>query len=182
MLKINWLWDLPKHKWGFAPLRVALNDWQISGIFTLQSGSPLGVGYSQLVPVDLSGTPSVAPRILVVSDPVLPASERTFARNFRTEAFRLPAWGTLGTLSKTLLRGPGVNNWDVAIFKNFPIGERFKFQFRSELYNALNHSQFSAFDATARFDATGAQVNGQFGQFTAAREARQIQMSIRVQF
>ena len=182
VLKVNWLWDLPKHKWSFAPLRVAINDWQISGIFTLQSGAPLGVGYSQLVPVDLSGTPSVAPRILVVSDPILPASERTFARNFRTEAFRLPSLGTLGTLSKTLLRGPGVNNWDVAIFKNFPIGERFKFQFRSELYNALNHTQFSAFDSTARFDAAGTQVNGQFGQFTAAREARLVQMSIRVQF
>lgn len=131
---------------------------------------------SQLVPVDLSGTPSVAPRILVVSDPILPAGERTFARNFRTEAVRLPALGTLGTLSKTLLRGPGVNNWDVSILKNFPIGDRVKFQFRGELYSALNHIQFSA------FDATGAQVNGQFGQFTAAREAGQIQMSIRVQF
>ena len=82
----------------------------------------------------------------------------------------------MGTLSKTLLRGPGVNNWDVSILKNFTIGDRVKFQFRGELYNALNHIQFSA------FDATGAQVNGQFGQFTAAREAGQIQMSIRVQF
>ena len=126
--------------------------------------------------------PSVAPHILVVSDPILPAGDRTFARNFRTKAFRLPALGTLGALSKTLLRGPGVNNWDVAIFKNFPIGDRFKFQFRGELYNALNHTQFSAFGSTARFDPTGAQVNGQFGQFTAAREARQVQMSIRVQF
>ena len=142
----------------------------------------MAVGYSQVTAVDLSGTPSIAPRILVIGDPKLSGGERSFARNFRTEAFRLPAIGTLGTMTKNLLRGPGVNNWDVAVFKNFPIRERFRVQFRGEMYNAFNHTQFSAFDATARFDATGAQVNGQFGQFTAARDPRTMQLSLRAQF
>ncbi|MBI3684421.1 MAG: carboxypeptidase regulatory-like domain-containing protein [Acidobacteria bacterium] len=182
ILKANWLWDIPRRQWGVAPLRLLLNDWQVSGILTFQSGAPAGVGYSQTTPVDLSGTPSIAPRILVISDPVLPKSDKTFSRNFRTEAFRLPDRGTLGTMSKTLLRGPGINNWDIAVFKNFPIRERFRFQFRGELYNAFNHTQFSSFDATARFDTAGNQVNGQFGQFTASRDPRLIQLSIRVQF
>jgi hypothetical protein len=182
VLKLNWLWDTPKKKWAFAPARWAVNDWQISGILTFQSGAPVGVGYTQVTPVDLSGTPSVAPRILVVSDPVLPRAEKTFARNFRTDAFRLPARLTLGTMSKTLLRGPGINNWDVAIFKNFPARERFGLQFRAELYNAFNHTQFAGFDATARFDPAGAQINGQFGQFTSARPPRLIQLAVRVSF
>ncbi|MFN7925489.1 MAG: carboxypeptidase regulatory-like domain-containing protein [Bryobacteraceae bacterium] len=181
-LKFNWLWDTPKRAWSFAPLRTVLNDWQVSGILTLQSGAPVSVGYSLVTPVDLSGTPSFSPRILVVSDPVLAKSEKTFARNFRTDAFTVPAAGTYGTMSKTLLRGPGINNWDIAIFKNIPVRERWKFQFRAELYNAFNHTQFSTFDSTARFDAAKAQVNGQFGQFTAARDPRQVQLSARVQF
>ena len=180
--KVNWLWDLPKHKWSLAPMRVALNDWQISGVFTMQSGSPVGVGYSQVTPVDLSGTPSISPRILVVGVPNLSSGERSFSRNFNTDAVALPAAGTLGTLSKTLLRGPGINTWDIAIFKNFPIRERFRAQLRAEIYNTFNHTQFSAFDSTARFDATGKQVNGQFGQFTAARDPRIMQLSIRAEF
>jgi len=182
MIKVNWLWDVPKRNWSMAPLRVVLNDWQISGIATFQSGAPVGVGYSQVTPVDLSGTPSVAPRILVIGNPVLSPGDKTFSRNFDTSVFHLPALGSFGDMSKTLLRGPGINNWDIAVFKNIPIKERFKFQFRAELYNAFNHTQFSAFDSTARFDASGNQINGQFGQYTAARDPRLVQLSIRLQF
>jgi hypothetical protein len=182
ILKLNWLWDTPKRQWAVKPVGWVLNDWQVSGILTFQSGAPVGVGYSQVTPVDLSGTPSFSPRILVVSDPVLPKGEKAFSRNFRTDAFRLPGALTYGTMSKTLLRGPGINNWDIAVFKNFPITERWKLQVRAELYNAFNHTQFSGFDAAARFDATGAQINGQFGQFTGARDPRQVQLSARVQF
>ena len=55
-------------------------------------------------------------------------------------------------------------------------------QFRVEGYNAFNHTQFSTYDSTARFDANGNQVNGQFGQFTAARDPRILQLAIRLQF
>lgn len=182
IVKINWLWDLPKHNWGFKPARAVLNGWQVSGITTFQSGAPVNVGYSLVTAADLSGTPSISPRILVIGDPVMPKGDRTFSSNFRTDVFRVPAAGTLGTTSKTLLRGPGINNWDIALFKNFQIREGLRAQFRAEGYNAFNHTQFSTFDSTARFDATGAQVNGQFGQFTAARDPRFMQLAIRVQF
>jgi hypothetical protein len=181
-LKLNWLWDTPKRAWGYRPVGWFLNDWQISGILTFQSGAPVGVGYSQVVPVDLSGTPSFSPRVLVVRDPVLPKGEKIFERNFRADAFRLPERLTYGTMSKTLLTGPGLNNWDVAVFKNIPVSERWKLQIRAEFYNASNHTQYSTFDSAARFDQSGAQVNQQFGQFTAARSPRQVQLSARLQF
>ena len=182
IVKINWLWSLPKRQWEFRPAGLVLNDWQISGITTFQSGAPVNVGYSLVEATDLSGTPSISPRIQVVGDPVLPKGERTFSRNFRTDVFRVPAAGTLGFMSKNMLTGPGINNWDVAIYKNFIIREGVRFQFRSELYNAFNHTQFSAYDSTARFDAAGNQVNTQFGQFTAARDPRIVQLAIRLQF
>jgi hypothetical protein len=159
-----------------------VNGWQLLGIATFSSGAPLGVGYSQVTAVDLSGTPSISPRILVVDDPVLSRGERTFSRAFRTDVFRRPAAGTLGTMSKTLLRGPGINNFNFALFKNVSIRERFRVQIRSEFYNVFNHTQFSSFDATARFDSNGNQVNGQFGQYTGARDPRILQLAVRLQF
>jgi hypothetical protein len=182
VVKINWLWSLPQRQWSFKPAGVALNGWQLSGITTFQSGAPVNVGYSLVTARDLSGTPSIAPRILVVGDPVLPKGERTFNQNFRTDVFRVPSAGTLGFLSKNMLAGPGINNWDLALFKNFVIKEGLRLQFRSELYNAFNHTQFSAYDSTARFDAAGNQVNTRFGQFTAARDPRIAQLAIRVMF
>ncbi len=44
IVKVNWLWDLPKHHWGFVPARAVLNGWQVSGIATFQSGAPVGGG------------------------------------------------------------------------------------------------------------------------------------------
>ena len=182
VVKLNWLWTLPKKQWAFRPANAVLNDWQMSGIATFQSGAPVTVGYSLVTATDLSGTPSISPRIGVVGDPNLPDSERSFSRNFQTGVFRVPAAGSLGFMTKNMLTGPGINNFDLAIFKNFKLREGLRFQVRSELYNAFNHTQFSAYDSTARFDASGNQVNTQFGQFTAARDPRILQLAVRLQF
>ena len=49
-----------------------------------------------------------------------------------------------GTLSRNVLRGPGINNWDLSIVKNTPLGgETRSLQFRAEFFNAFNHTQFS---------------------------------------
>ncbi|MDP2990173.1 MAG: Plug domain-containing protein, partial [Kiritimatiellota bacterium] len=182
VLKANWIWDLPGRKWGYAPLGAALNGWQLSGIASFISGAPSGVGYSATTAVDITGSPTDGARVVVTGNPVLPKSERTFSRNFRTEVFQMPAKGTVGNAAKTLLRGPGINNWDIAVFKNFPIREQVKLQFRAETYNTFNHTQFSAQDTAARFDPAGKQVNARFGEFTAARNARIIQFALRFNF
>jgi hypothetical protein len=181
-LKVNGLWDLPKLKWNFMPAKAVLNGWQFSTITTFQSGAPLGIGFTQVTATDITGTPSISARVVVTGNPVLPKSERTFSRNFNTSVFRPPTVGTFGNAAKTLVRGPGVNNWDIALVKNFPIRDRLRAQFRSEFYNAFNHTQFSAFNTTARFDASGNQVNGQFGQFTAARNPRIIEFALKIRF
>ena len=103
-------------------------------------------------------------------------------RNFRTDVFALPALGTFGSAARSVIRGPGTNNFDIAIFKNFPVHEKVRVQFRAELYNAFNHTQFTGLDTTARFDNTGRQVNTRMGQFISARDPRQIQFALRVYF
>ena len=182
VLKINWLWDVPKPGLSNPVAQRVLDGWQMSGIASFVSGAPLGVGYSTTVSTDITGSPTDGARIVVTGNPVLPKSERTFSRNFRTEVFRLPARGTYGNAAKNLIRGPGINNWDIAVFKNVMIREPFRFQFRTEFYNAFNHTQFSGLDAAARFDPAGNQVNQRFGEYTAARNPRQIQFALRVSF
>ena len=52
----------------------------------------------------------------------------------------------------------------------------------SEVYNLLNSVQFDLIDNTARFDASGAQVNQNFGKATRARNARIMQGALRLVF
>jgi hypothetical protein len=61
---------------------------------------------------------------------------------------------------KNIFRGPGINNFDISLFKNFHLAESLRGQFRLEAYNAFNHTQFSSVNTNAQFDpATGAQTN-----------------------
>jgi hypothetical protein len=182
ILKLDWLYNLPKSPWKSLPAKLVLNDWQISGITSLVSGQPLGIGFSTTTGADITGSPTNGARVDVLSNPVLPKSQRTFSRNFRTDVFRVPARGTIGTSAATAIRGPGINNCDVAIFKDFPVRESIRFQFRWEMYNAFNHTQFSSLDTAARFDAQGNQVNARFGEFTAARAPRVMQFALRFHF
>jgi hypothetical protein len=79
-------------------------------------------------------------------------------------------------------RGPGLNTWNMSLFKNVKAGGHARMQFRVEAYNVFNTPQFSAVDTTPRFDAQGNQVSGTFGQITAARDPRILQFALRVTF
>ncbi|MBI4909597.1 MAG: carboxypeptidase regulatory-like domain-containing protein [Acidobacteria bacterium] len=180
--KINYLYDVPKPNANNVVSKQVFGGWQLSGITSFVSGAPVNAGYTFVAATDITGSASQGARINLLSDAVLPKSERTFSRNFRTEAFGPPAVGTIGTAGRYVMRGPGINNWDIAVLKNFAIREPMRLQFRWELYNAFNHTQFSAFDTAARFDAQGRQVNARFGEFTAARLPRQMQFALRFFF
>ena len=51
-----------------------------------------------------------------------------------------------------------------------------------EAYNMFDHTQFSGVDSNPRFDASGAQINGNFGGITSARGPRAMQVSLRFEF
>jgi hypothetical protein len=70
----------------------------------------------------------------------------------------------------------------LAAFKDFTIHENVKLQLRGESYNAFNHTQWSAIDTTARFDGSGKQINGTFGQATGDRGGRVMQFALRLNF
>ena len=106
-----------------------------------------------------------------------------FDRFFNTAAFGRPPQGYYGDAPISPVRGPGVNNWDLTLMKQFKLwNETSSLQFRSEFYNAWNHGQFAFMDTGAVFDPSGAQVNSTFGQLTGNRAPRVIQFSLRLSF
>ncbi|MBM3736385.1 MAG: hypothetical protein FJW39_11420 [Acidobacteria bacterium] len=182
VLRVNWLYDVPNAAAPHTLMRAVLHHWQLSGIYSLTSGQPLAIGLSTTAALDITGSPTDGARVVLTGDPELPRGERTFSRNFRGEVVRLPSVGSIGNSPRFPIRGPWGDNWDLTLFKNFPLRESMRLQFRWELYNALNHTQFTAIDTGARFDLQGNQVNARLGEFTAARNARIIQFALRFYF
>ena len=70
----------------------------------------------------------------------------------------------IGDAPQMPIRGPGVNNWNTSLFKNFDVKERLHFQFRAEAYNTFNHTQFSTVNTSLTFNASGVNTNAQAGR------------------
>jgi hypothetical protein len=67
-----------------------------------------------------------------------------------------------------------MNNWDMGIFKNFRLTERAKLQFRAEMFNAWNHTNFNSVDLSVG--------SGGLGQVTSARIPRIMQFALKLIF
>jgi hypothetical protein len=166
-------------------LRTALGGWQVSGIITMQSGAPLDVTYTANKEDALKGTHknvvNIVPNSRNRPDLVGKISyPHTVAQWFDPSAFAAPAPGTWGDLRHAALRGPGRDNWNLSLFKNFAFTERFRLEFRAESFNTFNHTQF-------RGDIQGGGISTQlgaddFGQITSAFDPRQIQLGLKLIF
>ena len=186
----NYTYALPRISrfWRNGFSRYALDNWDLTGVTSFISGAPLGLSYSFVQSVDITGTTGagVDSRVDLTGNPVLPKSQRTPAQAFNTSVVRAPSAATfgIGNAPKDVFRGPGTNNWDISLFKNFTLGknEVRRLQFRAEAYNAFNHTQFSGVDTAARFDATGAQTNTDFGAYNAASPSRRLQLGLKFYF
>ncbi|PYQ87956.1 MAG: hypothetical protein DMG03_04620 [Acidobacteria bacterium] len=191
---INYTWDLPKAsaRWNNAVARALLDNWQISGLTTFASGNPVNVTFTTTDAADITGggdtirytqAPAGSGVPLLIGDPNLPSDRRSLLAWFNTSAFARPARGNAGTSPKDVVRGPGINNSDITLFKNIPLasGQR-RLQLRWEIYNVFNHTQFSTVDSAARFDPQGNQVNARFGQVITTRAPRVMQVAARVVF
>jgi hypothetical protein len=184
-LSLNYMYTLPRpgKTLGNPVLSIIADNWTISGVTTFISGAPFTPAFSTVANSDVTGS-SEAARITVVGNPRLEKSEKTFSRNFNTAAFVDTPLRSFGNAGVNILRGPGINNWDISVGKSFPIGlgEKRPLQFRAASFNTFNHTQFSRLDTTARFDAQSRQTNPSFGAFTGARPGRVIALDLRFRF
>ena len=184
MMVINYNYEIPNlgRKFNNAILGVITDNWQISGITTFMTGTPFTPSFSTSDGQDITGSQESA-RINVLSNPSLSSSERTFDRNFKTEAFGRPELRSFGNAGVNIMRNPSWNNWDMSFSKRIPLkSEQRYFQIRGELYNIWNHAQFNGYNTSARFNPAGQQINANFGALTGTRDPRKAQLSLRFMF
>jgi len=185
VFKLNYVWSLPKGSQFMGGNKIAggfLDNWRLTGITSFETGEPTGLSMTENPTVDITGSASLSPRVNIVGNPVLPKGQRTFAQNFNISAIAEPAVGTYGTAPLYFLRQPGLNNWDIALFKDFPIKERAKLTMRWETYNTFNHPSFTTMNTAAQFNASGTQINSALGQFTADYSPRQMELALVLTF
>ncbi|MGB9444343.1 MAG: hypothetical protein WBR26_05040, partial [Candidatus Acidiferrum sp.] len=147
ILTFNYSWELLFFKHANRPTKAFLAGWQVSGITVFQSGAPLtvtlpndqaGVGSYNQRP-DLVGNPFQAGTIAANPTCVAPTQVHTMASWFNPCAFALNPMGTFGDEGNGVLRGPGFQNWDMGLAKNFAIHESMNLQFQLEAFNVFNH-------------------------------------------
>jgi hypothetical protein len=193
VLNLSYVVDIPNGS-RLIPGRVSrfiLDGWQVSGITTFASGFPLNVNFTTTDNFDFTGGGEVCGTgIVQTGNAVLPRGERSVDRWFDTSVFRRPSGqGDVGNnCNNAKFVGPGFNNHDFSLFKNFRVAEKKEFTFRWEMYNALNHTQFGGpnadqgVDNGAIFNPQGVQTDTNFGKITAARQERRMQLSLRFSF
>jgi hypothetical protein len=163
----SFVWELPFGANLTGWEKRVFRGWEISGIMSFQSGNPMTI----TIPSDRAGTGDGGQRPNVLG-PV----ERlmTLSQWFTTSAFALPALGTFGNAGRSIVRAPGINNWDTSFIKKTQLKENISLQFRAEFFNVFNHTQFSG---------VGTGFNSStFGQVTSARNPRVSQLALRLAF
>jgi hypothetical protein len=193
---VNFIYQTPKVANG--ALGLAANDWQLSGIYRWTSGRPYTVNYSipGITDANLSGTASPAARVALTCDPGNGWSGDPY-KQLNTACFAPPQPGSRGDESaRFFVRDPPTNNIDLSLSKNFGIVKSVKFEVRVDMFNALNHTQFTGVNRTVNFasltdrtitnlpyDANGVLVrqNG-FGSINGVAQPRTLQVVTRLTF
>jgi hypothetical protein len=151
--------------------RSLLGGWVFSGITTLETGLPQNVTWNGADTLGLGGGTTNRPDVTgTISGP------KTQKAWFNPAAFAepVPQWSGggnngFGNAGRNAVRGPGLANWNLSLFKSFALNESSttRFELRVESYNSFNHTQFSGLDLGA--------TDGNFGQVTSANDPRVFQ-------
>ena len=177
----SYTWDLPFGKGqrfggnvsGF--INALIGNWEISGITTISSGTWYTVtDVNNFANSDGQQRPDAVVGQNAKGKSCVPG---TF---FNTCAFTDPPLGSLGNVGINTLNGPGVNNWDISALKTIPVGEKRRFEFRTEFFNFPNHPNF-LFAKPGPQNSNNSTTFGTptFGYVTAAYAPRQIQFGLK---
>jgi hypothetical protein len=173
----SYIYDLPFLKNSSRPvMKYVVAGWQVSGVTTIQSGSPVNVTISK-DQANIGITGQQRPD-LVGPVPSLDCQPNTTTRElincFDASAFALPAQFTFGNAPRNVLRGPKFVTTDVAMMKNVPIGGTVQFQIRAEIFNVFNTVNYN--NPNAVFGSAS------FGRISSAQNMRQMQLGGKLMF
>ena len=203
ILTFDTVYELPFYKEQNGVTGHVIGGWQLSGIYTINSGLPLTVtessaggtvGYgaqTSILGLANGGVVNDSAGLGIMNSPD-PASLRpnqvlnpnngygspihTRLNWFYRPAFVSPtaASVSVGNEKRGAVNGPGFNRLDVGLFRNFKITEATHFQLRGEAFNLMNHTNFQT--------VTTSVTSGSFGQVTAARDNRILQVAGKLTF
>ncbi|MBN8729971.1 MAG: carboxypeptidase regulatory-like domain-containing protein [Acidobacteria bacterium] len=180
-LVVSALYELPFGRGkAFSPANgVAqriVGGWQINMISVMQTGIPLTVRGANNNAADRPNSTGISAG--------LPSDQRTAQRWFDTTQFVNPPQFTLGNVSRTIgdVRHPGTVNFDLSLVKDTRITERINLQFRAEAFNAFNQVNYGLVDDTFGAGPDGRNARAQFGTITTARDARIMQLGLKLIF
>ncbi len=168
------IWEVPVgrgRRFGSGMPRPAdflVGGWQLGAVVALQSGGPMGFGNAifngNINDIALAGGQRDVDRWINVDAGFNRNANQQLASNYRQFPLRFSA-----------VSGPGQKSWDFSIVKNFPIYESLRAQFRGDVYNAWNHTNFNNPNTTP--------TNTAFGRITGtAGDPRNWQLSLKVMF
>jgi hypothetical protein len=174
---VNFVYQIPFLKNSDnGVMKTMLGGWELSGIVTMQSGAPInisqgGTNVCSVVP-NCSNRPNLTGSI---------SYPHTVTQWFDPSVFTAPSAGTWGSLGHNALRGPGRDNWNLSLLKNFVFSaERgSRLEFRADAFNAWNHTQFKG-DVNGGISTSD--TSSTFGQVTSAYDPRVFQLGMKVVF
>ena len=183
---LNFIYELPFWRRSDSLAARLLGGWQVTGVTQFQTGNPItiatgddfaGIGSSDSQPWEVSGNPKLSRGERKFSESA--ADQSFYFRTTRPDGSPLFTTPAPGTFSKTqtrnaLLYGVGFQNWNLAVFKDFALGEARRLQFRSELFNWPNYPNWGGVNANPR--------SGTFGKVSGKTSERNIQLSLRYSF
>jgi hypothetical protein len=170
---LSFIYDLPIFRTtGNAVAKSVLGGWELSGIWTVQSGFPLYITLGGSASSNGIPTATNVPNFNGTVSYTGSASQW-----FTTSGFSAPALGVWGTLPQGAIRGPGRDNWNLSLFKSFLLSEarNTRFEFRFETFNSFNHTQFNGI-------GTNFSNASQFGIPTSAWDPRELQLGAKLIF
>jgi hypothetical protein len=194
---VNAIYQLRDVKTG--KLGLLTNDWQISGVYSWTSGRPYTIDFEipNINQSNLAGNDgNPGARIVLTCDPGRGWSSDPY-QQFNTSCFAPPSPGSDGAESaRFFARNPPINNVDLSISKSIRAPKNLRFEVRLDMFNALNHTQFTGVNSRANFasltngtvtnlprDASGSIVRPQgFGAINGVAQPRTLQLVTRVTF
>jgi hypothetical protein len=185
---INYYWELPVPRYSGVKGKV-LDDWSMSGIIQFQSGFPIRIQTqddNELISSLFflgAGAPQLSGKLQLLNPKQLHMPDGTLCTSnlpgcahlyLTPNQFSDPAPGTFATTPRSICCGPGENQWDVTFSKRIALSEAKYFQFRADIFNLFNKTQF--------VNPDGNFSNTTFGQVQQAREARDVQFALKFYF
>jgi hypothetical protein len=179
--------------------RTIFGDWEVAGIVRASTGYPITVytGTVPGVPGGSTGTGfnnTARPNTVDGVDCHADGSNKSLWLNPAAWTLNGYQLGTNGNTGRNTCNGPGLFQTDLSVYKNIKVGKNVKMQLRFEVYNLFNTVNFLGGSLTNTYGASSAVLSadqttivsavpaGNFGQLTAARDPRTVQLGIRLAF